>query len=235
MFINLLIYFFLIVQLAAAQTRQEFWSRVAISKKISDRWTVGGDVQYRTQENYHISNNKRFENDLLQSIRITTFYKLFSKHQTNLIFSPIVYFRSFDVNRQGKINDQREYRWAAGIMQQYKLLKKVTLRNRLQYEMRFLRVDSPNTTLQQRPRWQLQATIPLLNLNSLVFSYLLFDEIFAAYQENNLFFEQNRIYNALQLKYSFLELNIGFQKSGQRVREEWVNRDQWHFSINVVL
>lgn len=226
----------LILQPVMGQTRQEFWSRIAITAKISDKWLLGGDIQYRTQENYHLSNNERFENDLLQSIRITTFYKLSSlKHKTNVIFSPIVYFKSFDINKQGEIVDQREYRWVIGIMQQYKILKKVNLRNRLQYEMRFLRIDTPKMILQHRPRWQLQASIPLMKTNLLDINYLLFEEIFIAYQEKNFFLEQNRIYNALQLKHDFLEISLGLQKSGQQVRQEWVHRNQWHLSINLSL
>lgn len=219
-----------------AQTRQEFWSKLTISKKIDEKWNWGGDIQYRSQENHHLQNNQRFANDLLQSIRLTAFYKISEKHKLSLIASPIVYFRSFDINNEGNSIDQREYRWVIGVMQQYTISKKIHLRNRLQYEMRFLRIDSPNITLQHRPRWQLQATVPLWKVNqNFGINYLVFDEIFVANQENRTFFEQNRFYNALQFRYNFVELNVGLQKSVQKVREDWIRRNQWHISANFIL
>ncbi len=217
-----------------AQIRQEFWSRLVMNKTIDNKWNLGGDIQYRTQENYHLQDNQRFENELLQSIRITVYYKIVEEHKLSLIASPIVYFRSFDVvNKQGDIVDYREYRWVVGAMQQYTAFKKISLRSRLQYEMRFLKIDSPNIILQHRPRWQLQATFPLCKINqNFRINYLTSEEMFIANQENNTFFEQNRFQNALQLKYNFIETNVGLQKTLHKVRKEWLKRDQWYISVN---
>ncbi|MCS6795827.1 MAG: DUF2490 domain-containing protein [Raineya sp.] len=220
---------------ASSQNRQEFWSKITISKKINNKWNVGGDIQYRSQENYKLANGKRFENDLLQSIRFTVLHKISKRHQIHLIFSPLVYFRSFELDSNDNIIDQREYRWAVGKMQQH-TWNRIVLRARLQYEMRFLRIDSPNSLLQHRVRFQTQATLPIFKWKSgRAVNYIIFDEIFVANQQKQMFLEQNRFYNALQVKLDFLELNVGLQKSGQQVKKEWIKRNQWHVSINVLL
>ncbi len=218
---------------ACAQVRQEFWTKVAVNKKINPRWTIGGDVQYRSQENYHIPNRKRFENDLLQSIRFTLQYKLFPKYNIDILASPLIYFRSFEIDKKGHVTPQNELRVALGAVQQQTFWKRAKLRNRLQYEMRFLKFDKAEHTLQHRYRWQVQMTIPICQIHKdYDINYVVFDEIFVAYQENKTFFEQNRLYNALQLKYKYLEFNIGFQRSVQNVKDELTHRNQLHLSVN---
>ncbi len=218
---------------AYAQVRQEFWTKVAINKKINPRWTVVGDVQYRSQENYHIPNRQRFENDLLQSIRFTLQYKLFPKYNIDILASPLIYFRSFEIDKKGNVTPQNELRAALGAVQQQTFWKSTKLRNRLQYEMRFLKFDKAEHTLQHRCRWQVQMTIPICQIRKdYHINYVVFDEIFVAYQESKAFFEQNRLYNALQLKYKYSELNIGFQRSIQNVKDELTYRNQLHLSVN---
>ena len=219
-----------------AQVRQEFWSRITMNRKIDEKWTIGGDVQYRSQENYHEQNQQRFENPLLQSIRTTLYYKIFQKKNISLLVSPLVYFRSFDVKTDGTITDQRELRTAWGVIQQQDI-KKIKIRNRLQYEMRFLKVDKPEHILQHRFRWQTQLTIPIWKAKNKNWgiNYVVFDEFFWALQKRKSFFEQNRFYNALQIKYKWTEWNIGLQKSVQNMRGDYIARNQWHLSATIVL
>jgi hypothetical protein len=218
---------------AYAQVRQEFWTKVAINKKINPLWTIMGDVQYRSQENYHIPNRQRFQNDLLQSIRFTLQYKLFPKYNIDILASPFIYFRSFEIDKKGRVTPQNELRVALGAVQQQTFWKRTKLRNRLQYEMRFLKFDKAEHTLQHRYRWQLQMTIPICQIHkNYNINYVVFNEIFVAYQENKTFFEQNRLYNALQLKYKYSEFNIGFQRSIQNVKDELTHKNQLHLSVN---
>jgi hypothetical protein len=216
------------------QSHEEFWTRITMNKKIDQKWTLGGDVQYRSQENYHEQNKMRFQNPLLQSIRTTIYYRLSSKYHLDLLTSPLVYFRSFDVDKIGNISDQREMRIAFGGLQQQNILKKIKLRNRLQYEARFLKIDKPEQFFQNRMRWQIQATIPICQTisKSCNINYVSFNEIFFAQQQSMSFFEQNRFYNALQFKYKFSELNLGYQMSVQKVKSEMIARNQLHLSLS---
>ncbi|GAB4110293.1 MAG: hypothetical protein OHK0057_02010 [Thermoflexibacter sp.] len=218
---------------AYAQVHHEFWSKVTVNKKVNQRWTVGGDVQYRSQANYHIPNTQRFENDLLQSIRTTLQYKISPKYHVDILASPLIYFRSFDIDKKGHTTPQNELRVALGTVQQQSFWKGTKLRNRLLYEMRFLKFDKPEPILQHRYRWQVQMTIPIFRIHSRYdINYVVFDEVFVARQESKTFFEQNRLYNALQLKYKYSEFNVGFQQSTQNIKEELINKNQLHLSLN---
>lgn len=219
------------------QSHEEFWTRITMNKKIDKKWTLGGDVQYRSQENYHEHNGKRFQNPLLQSIRTTIYYRLSTKYHINLIASPFVYFRSFDVDRIGNVSDQREFRAAFGFFQQQNILKKIKLRNRLQYEARFLKINRPEQLFQNRLRWQIQVTMPICHTisESCSINYVSFNEIFIAQQQSMSFFEQNRFYNALQFKYKFSEFNLGYQMSVQKVKTEMIARNQLHLSLSFQL
>jgi len=224
-------------QQAFGQSYDEFWTRIMINKKIDKNWTLGGDVQYRSQENYHEQNNLRFQNPLLQSFRTTIYYRLSSKYRVDLTASPLVYFRSFDVDRIGEVSDQREIRVVFGGLQHQNIFKKVKLRNRFQSEARFLRVDRPDNFFQNRLRWQIQATMPIYQTKSKIRSIncLIFNEIFIAHQQGNAFFDQNRFYNAIQFKHKFIELNLGYQFSVQRLIDELVARNQLHLSLTFSL
>jgi hypothetical protein len=225
--------FLLYSSYAYAQVRQEFWSKVTVSKKVNQRWTVGGDVQYRSQANYYTSNIQRFQNDLLQSIRTTLQYKMSPKYRVDILVSPLIYFRSFDIDKRGHTTPQNELRVALGAVHQQTFWKRTKLRNRLLYEMRFLKFDKPEHIVQHRYRWQLQMTIPIFRIHSdYDINYVVFDEVFVAHQESKTFFEQNRLYNALQLRYKYSEFNIGFQQSIQNIKEELIKRNQLHLSLN---
>ncbi|GAB4127210.1 MAG: hypothetical protein OHK0045_12220 [Raineya sp.] len=219
------------------QAREEFWSKFSINKKIDNKWIVGEDLQYRSQENYQQNNKQRFQNPLLQSIRITLYYKIAPKYNIDLLASPLVYFRSFNVDKQANITDQREMRVALGAMQQQTLWKKIKLRNRLQYEMRFLKIDEPEQILQHRARWQIQMTMPICGTSTknCSINYIMFNEVFFAHENRNTFHEQNRFYNALQIKYKWIDWNVGYQKSIQNVKGELVARNQLHFSANLTI
>lgn len=235
----LFIWIFLVSQQQMfGQVRNEFWTKLNMNKKINNKWIVGGDIQYRTQENYYIQDRQIFRHSLLQSIRTTIYYKAFPKYDIEILASPLVYFRSFYIDKQGDIKDSREMRVAMGAMQTHTFWEKIKFRNRLQYEMRFMKIDAPEQFLQNRVRWQVQTLLPICqtsNKKSCGINYIIFNEIFFANETNNIFFEQNRIYNAIQFKYKWAEWNIGYQRNIQNLKGEITERNQVHISANLMI
>ncbi|MCS6822082.1 MAG: DUF2490 domain-containing protein [Microscillaceae bacterium] len=234
MFIFVIILFLFCINLYG-QARQEFWSKITVNQKISKCWTIGGDVQYRSQANPNSQIRQPFAEDLLYGIRLTTFYQVSEQYKVYFVFSPFLYFRSSEFTTSGSRKEIHEYRFTLGILQKTEI-KGIKISNRGLYEMRFLHLFSPYTTQQHRVRWQLQAIVPLFSISSdrnkeWRVNYMVFNEIFAAKPIESTFqIDQNRFCNALQLSYKFIELNTGLQKTIQKVKPIYQWRNQWYFS-----
>jgi hypothetical protein len=227
------ILFFCSIQLNA-QTRDELWTKINVTKSLNEKWLVGFDIQHRRQANYQIKEKNLFHYDLNNSIRSWVYYKI--KNDWMFILSPIAYFTNNDVkNAEGELKFSHELRSNLGISKNIMIVKIIN-KNRFLYEIRDIQFDSPENTIQHRYRFQNNFIIPLLIFKEhSTINYSVFNEIFFRTQKGISRFDQNRIYNAFQLKEKIWAINLGYQYTYQNISSGNTNKNQLMFSININL
>lgn len=213
--------FILLTQAVYAQNRNEFWSKLNITKKVSDKWALGADFQYRTQSNYHLHQANLFQYSLTYSARGWIYYKL--PKSVTLIYSPIAYFKNITLtDSTGNWASTSELRMAAGITKSFSTAI-LNSRNRLLYETRFFKLSN----IQHRYRLQNVLIIPIVEIKDTSrINTFLSNEIFFATQSGVTGFDQDRIVAAVQYKSKKLEVTAGFQFTIQGTGNERIYRNQ---------
>lgn len=212
--------------LTFAQTpidRGEFWSRLQVMNRLSPKWTIGIDFQYRRQQDDHYF----LDVPLLLSYRTWVIYRL--PHNFQLISNPVMYLEHYrfndgsnsDLNPLIKIHELRTV-WGA----QHEVdLKKIDLRNRLLTEFRWMNFDKKESAFRFRWRYQFLFTLLLTRLsNHSTMHVQLFDEVFfqpetiinsnTGYTIHRIF-DQNRVALSLLTRVYAVELQLGFQYTYQ--------------------
>lgn len=217
---------------AFSQNRTEFWSKVNVIKTLNPKWSVGLDVQYRTQANYHTSGNKQlFNAPLAQSARLWVYYKL--PNNWTITTAPIAYFHNTDVGEQAILTHSNELRTTWGITKgfQFHQLKN---KNRFLYEARFMGLEKPVISIQNRYRLQNNLSFPILKLGEKnVFSIFAMNEIMLKTQKSKTNFDQNRTYLALQYQFKGIEIVSGYQHIFQQGSSSVFQRRTWLTSLNI--
>jgi hypothetical protein len=227
------ILFFCSIQLNA-QTRDELWTKINVTKSLNEKWVVGFDIQHRRQANYQIKEKNLFHYDLNNSIRGWVYYKI--KNDWMLLLSPIAYFTNNDVkNTEGELKFSHELRSNLGISKNIMIVKIIN-KNRFLYEIRDIQFDSPEKTIQHRYRFQNYFIVPILKINTQnTINYTVFNELFFRTQNEISRFDQNRLYNAIQLKEKHWDVNLGHQYTYQNISSGNINKHHLMFSININL
>ncbi len=217
---------FISVGLSFAQNpidRDEFWSRLQAMNRLSPKWTIGIDFQYRRQQDSH----HLMDIPLLLSYRTWLLYRLPLNFQ--LISNPVMYLEHYRINNGSdsdlnpliKIHELRTV-WGA----QHEVgLKKVELRNRLLAEFRWMNFDKKESSFRFRWRYQFLFTVLLTRISNHSSMHLqVFDEVFFQPETITNFntgytihriFDQNRVAMSLLTRVYAVELQLGFQYTYQ--------------------
>lgn len=194
--------------LLSAQNRTEFWAKLQTNVKINEKWTIGTDVQYRTQANYY-QNHQLFDYGLTRGVRLWAFYRL--PHSFVFTAAPIAYFHNTEILGDGRLTHNHELRTMWGIQKQ--LDRGQWKQNvRLLAEVRRVQFNLPTAFMQYRYRLKYELTHPICRFNeSLTLAGGFYDEFFIRTQAGVTGFDQNRSYAFLQVRSPQTLLNIGYQ------------------------
>lgn len=234
---RLILFFFVLhTSLGAfSQNRAELWTKLNIVKTLNPQWTIGTDAQYRSQANYRITDNANlFDRDLAYSLRFWAFYKLPKNWTINA--APIAYFRNTDIlDDFSHLSYSQELRTLWGISKSF-TFSKITNKNRLMYEARFIQWNQPNAVVQHRYRLQNGFTFPLFKLQKNSKGNLfVMNEFFLKTQKEKTGFDQNRIYAAFEFQHKWLGLVSGYQHIFQQGSQAVFQKRIWLTTLNVQL
>lgn len=217
-----------------AQTHNEFWSKLTISKKMSSKLSLATDLQLRQQANYRVTSKNIFETPYARAIRLWVNYKL--KNNFTITTAPIAYFINEDIiNANGILNNTSELRMAIGLTKNF-IWERSKQNNRIFIEERFINYDSPNGANQYRYRLQDSFSFLVKKVNkncNLNFQFL--NELFVKTQESQTTFDQNRIQNTFQLQLNKMELSIGYQYTIQASNSTLIYRNQFLVTSSILL
>jgi len=226
--------YLLILYTSNAQTHDEFWSKLTISKKINNKFLLACDVQFRQQANYKIASKNIFEEPNTRAIRLWLNYKL--KNNFTITVAPIAYFANEDIiNKNGTLSNTNELRIAFAFTKSFNW-KNAKQNNRILVEERFLNYDAVNTINQYRYRIQNSINLLVKKLNNNCnLNYQFSNEFIIKTQQSQISFDQNRIQNALQLQLHKIEFNIGYQYTIQASSNNLIYRNQYLFNTSILL
>lgn len=224
----------LIMYVSNAQTHNEFWSKVTVSKKINNKLSFASDLQFRQQANYKTTSKNIFDVPYTRSIRLWLNYKL--KNNFSITAAPIAYFINEDINNtNGTLSNTNELRVAIGLAKIFNW-KNSKQNNRIFIEERFINYDSPNSINQYRYRLQNNINFLVKKLNkNCKLNYQFSNEFFIKTQQSQTSFDQNRIQNLLQLQLHKIEFNVGYQYTIQANGNTLIYRNQYLFNTSILL
>lgn len=227
-----LLIFLLSPAISQSQTHTEFWSKLNTTVTVNKSWSIGMDVQYRRQANYRGDDKNIFQYPMAKSIRVWIYHNL--KSQWQLVLSPIGYFENDDIiNGDGEMKQTNELRQLIGASKTYDI-KRIKNKNRFVIEIRFIDFDKVNNYTQFRYRLQNSFTIPLhKKANATGINYFLSNEILIKKQQQLTSFDQNRVYNALQWKFTHADIDLGYQWVVQRNTATTFHRNQLFVMLNL--
>lgn len=233
-----LFFFFLLLHTifgAFSQNRAELWTKLNVTKTLNAKWAIGTDIQYRSQANYRISENFHIcETDLVRSVRLWAFYKL--PQNWTITAAPIAYFANTDIlDEAAHLSHSQELRTMWGLSKSFTLAK-ITNKNRLMYEARFVQWNKPNAFVQHRYRLQNSFTLPIFKLHEHGKGNLfLMNEFFLKTQNAKTGFDQNRIYAAFEFQHKWIGLVSGYQHVFQQGNTAIFQKRIWLTTLNVQL
>ena len=173
-----------------------FWSRVALQKKLNDRWTVGGELHWRRQSDFQSSSISPFSLPLAEAIKVLAIYR---NKEVALSFEPF-FFNNHPLNAKDadlKRPDRLEIRpifyaeWIKPLSKkfifrsrlgyEYRIFKRTDGvwgeemgRGRVRFQLRYL-VDKKNTVyVSEEPLYNVSPNIPAngFSQNQLYFAYI---------------------------------------------------------------
>lgn len=233
--IFILMYFIAHKNKIDAQTHNEFWSKLSVSKTVKSNWVLSADLNYRQQVNYRTDSKNILLKPLLRSIRLWVNYSL--KKNYSIVLSPLFVGVNMDVtNKVGALRKNKEFRFAVGVGKKI-LFKKISLKSRLLYEPRFIQPIFENHFIQHRYRLFTGFIIPLKTIypnNKIV--GLLSNEFFCHTQNLATAFEQNRIQIGMQWHFKATEFALTYQFTNSNNNNGLsVQKNQYLFALNFYL
>ncbi len=218
-----------------AQTHNEFWSKLSMSKTAKSHWVLNADLNFRQQANYKADSKNILSKPLMRSIRLWVNYSL--KKNYSMVLSPLSVGVNMDVtNKAGALSKNKEFRFAVGIGKKISF-KKISLKSRLLYEPRFIQPSFENRFIQHRYRLFTGLTIPLKTINAdNKIVGLLSNEFFCHSQNLNTAFEQNRIQIGTQWRCKTTEFALTYQFTNINNNNGFSERkNQYLFVLNFYL
>ncbi len=217
-----------------AQSQNEFWSKINITKHFNDHLTLSIDAQYRRQSDFYTRDKNIFHYPLTTSIRLWVYYKV--KNNWTLIASPIAFFNNKDLeNISGMITHSSDLRSMIGASKTY-ILGHFANSNRILYEVDLLDINSNDITLRHRYRLYNNLLFSIKKISETrSLNYYFFNEIFYKTQNGLSSFDQDHFYNGLQWKWKESNFNIGYQYTYQKDLGICYNKNQFLFFLNLAL
>lgn len=216
-----------------SQNRNEFWSKVSLTKKINKHWAIGMDIQHRRQADFYKEDKNIFHFGLTNSIRVWAYYKL--KQNWSIVASPIAYFENDNiVNASGVTANSKELRSMIGIGKNL-FFQKLVNYNRLLFELDLINFNYPEMLTRHRYRLLNNFILPIKCINlTHSLNYDFYNEVFLKTQKGLTSFDQNHFYNGIQWKWKQSDLNIGYQYTYQKVTNNYINKNQISLSLNFI-
>jgi hypothetical protein len=193
---------------AQSYNHTSVWSRFLLSKQIN-KWTLGGDVAYRRQNDFHLSKINFLDSPLLDAQRLTVAYR-YKKWSFSFAASRWHAYPMFGKETDFQKNPTVEWRFTPGI-EYFQKINKGTFQWRTQYEYRSF-IDRTAGRLRQRFQYRL----PISTKNDLVFlqEFLLGSPPNSTkkYEQNQLGFTFNHFFTKK------LESELGYRYTFRRRR-----------------
>ena len=216
-----------------SQDRNEFWSKISLTKKVNKQWSLGIDIQHRRQADFYKEDKNIFRFGLINSIRLWAYYKL--KQNWSIVASPVAYFENENiVNASGEIINSKELRSMIGIGKNL-FFQKLVSYNRLLYELDLINFNYPGMLTKHRYRMLNNFILPIKSFDvTRSLNYNFFNEVFLKTQTGITSMDQDHFYNGIQWKWKQSDLNIGYQYTYQKGTNSYINKNQILLSLNFV-
>ena len=225
--------FFFFNTSSTAQARNELWTKINITKSLCEQFDVGLDIQHRRQNGFENDKNM-FHYGMTSSIRLWTYYKL--KHNWAIIFSPLAYFDMRAIrNSSEEIQHSKEIRTMLGASKTI-LFHKFSNKNRLLYELSSIKPRTGQSAIRQCYRLQNRLNFPLYTFkNNTSLNYNISNEILIKTIHSSTAFDQEKLYNGIQLKLFKSDVNAGYQYTSQKDGNIHLNKNQFLLILNLNL
>ena len=216
-----------------SQNRNEFWSKISLTKKVNKHWALGVDIQHRRQADFYKEDKDIFHFGLTNSIRLWAYYKL--THHWSVIASPVAYFENENiVNASSKTVYSKELRSMIGVGKNL-FFKKLVNYNRLLYEVDLINFNDPGMLTRHRYRLLNNFVLSIKSFNvTHSLNYNFFNEVFFKTQNRITSFDQNHFYNGIQWKWKQSDLSLGYQYTYQKLTNNYINKNQFLLSLNFI-
>ena len=190
-------------------------------------------MQHRRQNDFENDKNM-FHYGMTNSIRLWTYYKL--KHNLALILSPFAYFdNQAIIDSSEEIKHSIEIRTVLGASKTI-LFHKFSNKNRLLFELSSIKSQAVQSVIRQRYRLQNGFTFQLYMFkNNTSLNYNISNEILIKTIRSSTAFDQDRLYNGIQLKRFKSDVNAGYQYTSQKDANIHLNKNQFLLIFNLNL
>ena len=227
------LFFFFLNTSSNAQARKELWTKINITKNLCKQFDVGLDMQHRRQNGFENDKNM-FHYSMTSSIRLWTYYKL--KHNWTIIFSPLAYFDIRTIkNSSEEIQHSKEIRTMLGPSKTI-LVHKFSNKNRLLYELSFIKPRTGPSAIRQRYRLQNGLNFPLYTFkHNTCLNYNISNEILIKTITRSTTFDRDMLYNGIRLKLFKSEVDAGYQFTFQKDGNIYLNKNQFLLILNLNL
>ncbi|MBX7241113.1 MAG: DUF2490 domain-containing protein [Bacteroidia bacterium] len=218
----------------SAQNREEFWSKVNVVKPINPKWSIGMDIQYRTQSDLHQPGVPNlFQYPLTTSYRAWLYYKM--PKDWTIVYSPVAFFSTSELSsRAYQFAKTTEVRTFFGGIKSFYFRGGLQNKNRIAYELRIIRKEDSDHFIQHRYRLQNSLMIPLnRRTNANQIGLYVMNEFFLRTQSKNTTLDQNRSYLSFSLRYHQAEIISGYQLIFQRGNNADFFRNIWLTTLNL--
>lgn len=228
----LTIFILFLLNSVQAQSINEFWSKLNITKRITGHTDIGMDLQHRRQNGMEGDYNL-LRYGMANSVRLWIYHTISNDY--TIVLSPVALFQNRVVkNSSDGVRKSNEVRTMAGLIKGFTVGKSAG-KSRVLYELTFINVERSKIT---RHRYRLQNSflLPLIKLNShAVLNFSLANEILIKTVGSETGFDQNRFYNSIQWKSKQQDINIGYQWTLQHESGTTQYKNQLVISINTYL
>lgn len=217
-----------------AQTSNELWTKINVTKTINQHLSLGMDLQHRRQNGMGKETKNPLEYQLLNGARLWIYYKL--NNDWKLTVSPIALFENHTfINTSPGKKQSYELRAMMGTFKDYPF-GNLKNSNRLLYELSSIQFNTANKYL--RHRYRLQTGFLFLikkpgKKTSL--NYYLVNELIYKTQKGLAAFDQNRFYNGIKWTGSYYDANIGYQLTYQKMEPGYSGKNQLLVTLNLNL
>ena len=208
-----------------AQRRSEVWAKLGVTKNVSEKISIGIDLQHRRQEGWGERTQSPFQYPMLNSVRLMMYFN--SGKNWTLTISPFAFFENTILSfSDSLVRHNHEMRMTAGAIKKYSI-GRITNTNRFLYELSTIQYERSISVRRNRYRVQTGLTYMVKKMNSDQSLHLdLSNELLVKTAGGKTAFDQNRLYSGLKWKWKQYDTYLGYQYTYQKELQNYMSKNQ---------